>query len=74
MPSRKRKPKPQNFKQLMDKEGKGEKLKLGTGGTTQKNSAKRNTTSPKKTPNLILNWKMYAKELSQSPTNYMVSL
>lgn len=62
------------LQQLMDKEGKGENWKPGTGGTTQKNSAKRNTTSPKKTPNLTSNWRMYVKELSQSPTNYMVSL
>ena len=37
--------------------------KHGTGGTTPKNSEKRNTTCPKKTRNLTSNWKMSAKVL-----------
>ena len=51
------------LQQLMDKEGKGENWKHGTGGTTPKNSEKRNTTCPKKTRNLTSNWKMSAKVL-----------
>lgn len=54
------------LQQLMDKEGKGENWKHGTGGTTPKNSEKRNTTCPKKTRNLTSNWKMSAKVLCRS--------
>lgn len=42
------------LQKIMDKEGKGENWKRGTGGSIQKNSAKRNTIWKKTKSNLTL--------------------
>ena len=51
------------LQKLMDKEGKGEKLRHGTGGTIPKSYEKRNIICPKRRQSPILNWKMYVKVL-----------
>lgn len=61
------------LQQLMDKEGKGENWKHGTGGTTPRNCAKKNTISKKKKSSPTSSWKMYAKAPLPLPTSSMAS-